>query len=77
MSNLSILASRCPVMGKAMASRGPMAPGSSFRNQYGSIRSFGEYSGKARLHTSGLQAATVDSALIRNDRNGMNNAFCS
>lgn len=71
MSNLQILANRCPVMGKAMAVQASKSFKAPFRVPYTAARSFGEYRGKARLHTSGVQAATVDTAMVQETVNGM------
>lgn len=68
MSNLQVLAHRCPVMGQAMAVQsartGVAATG---------LRAFSSHTkaSKARIHTSRLsQARTVDAPIIEGHENG-------
>ncbi|KAI9862960.1 MAG: mitochondrial 5-aminolevulinate synthase [Trichoglossum hirsutum] len=55
MSNLQIMAKRCPIMGKALAVQ-------SARNGLGGMRAYGM--GKARLHTSSLKEARAVDASV-------------
>lgn len=71
MSNLQILANRCPVMGKAMAVQAAKSFKTPLRAPYSPARRFGDYGGKARLHTSGVPLATVDTAMIQDKADGM------
>lgn len=62
MSNLQVLARRCPIMGKAMAVQTAKSGNAPLGGVYGGIRA---YHGKANLHTTRSQRATVDSEMIR------------
>ena len=67
MSNLQVLARRCPVMGKAMAVQTAKSGNAPLGGVYGGIRAS---SGKANLHTTTSQRATVDSDIVRPARAG-------
>ena len=68
MSNLQVLARRCPIMGKAMAVQTVKSGNAPLGGVYGGIRAYG---GKANLHTTRSQSATVDSDMIRPGKGGM------
>ncbi len=67
-SNLQILGRRCPVMGKAMAVQSARTGNTALNGVFGGVRSYG---GKAKLHTSRAQHATVDTGVLRRDVDGM------
>lgn len=61
MSNLQVLARRCPIMGKAMAVQGAKSGIASLGGVFGGARAYG---GKAKMHTTRAQKATVDTGLL-------------
>lgn len=67
MSNLQVLARRCPVMGKALAVQSAKNGNSALGGVYGGVRAYG---GKAKLHTTRAQHATVGSDVIRPQKHG-------
>lgn len=67
MSNLQVLARRCPVMGKAMNVQAAKTGANSLNGVYGGVRAYG---GKAKIHTSRPQKASVASDMLRNDSPG-------
>lgn len=68
MSNLQVLARRCPVMGKAMAVQRAKTGQCSLNGVFGGTRAYG---GKARIHTTGKHHATVAPDVARREQNGM------
>ena len=70
MSNLQVLARRCPVMGKAMAVQTAKAGHCGLGGVFGGARAYGGYGGKAKLHTSGAQQASVAPDVVRSDNEG-------
>lgn len=67
MSNLQVLARRCPVMGKAMAVQSAKTGQCSLNGVFGGTRAYG---GKARMHTTGQHHATVAPNVMRREQNG-------
>ena len=65
MSNLQVLARRCPMMGKAMAIQTAKTGNTVLGGVFGGARAYGSFSGKAKLHTSRVNHATVDTSLLR------------
>ncbi|KAL8756130.1 MAG: hypothetical protein Q9199_003158 [Rusavskia elegans] len=65
MSNLQVLARRCPMMGKAMAIQSAKTGNNALNGVFGGARAYGSRSGKAMLHTSRVNHATVDPGLLR------------
>ena len=61
MSNLQVLARRCPVMGKAMAAQSAKTGHPGLGGVFGGVRAYG---GKAKLHTTRTQYATVDGETV-------------
>ena len=68
MSNLQILARRCPVMGKALAVQSAKNGNAALGGVFGGVRAYG---GKARLHTTRIQHATVGNDVLRPDNDGI------
>ena len=68
MSNLQILARRCPVMGKALAVQSAMNGNAALGGVFGGVRAYG---GKARLHTTRIQHATVGNDVPRPGNDGI------
>ncbi len=69
MSNLQVLARRCPVMGKAMAAQSTKNGQCGLNGVFGGTRAYG---GKARMHTTGKQHANVATGnVIGSEQNGM------
>ena len=68
MSNLQVLARRCPVMGKAMAVQSANHGQCNLNGVFGGSRAYG---GKAKIHTTGKQHASVASNMIRRDKDGI------
>ena len=64
MSNLQILARRCPVMGKAIAIQSAKRGSGGLNCALGGTRSYG---GKAKFHTSRVQRASVAPDVVRHD----------
>lgn len=76
MSNLQVLARRCPMMGKAMAVQSAKYRNSALGGVFGGVRGYGTYSGgKAKLHTSRVNHATVDHGLLRHRENRQSPSF--
>lgn len=65
MSNLQVLARRCPMMGKAMAIQTAKTGNIALGGVFGGVRAYGSLSGKAKLHTSRVKHANVDHGLLR------------
>ncbi|CAF9904503.1 mitochondrial 5-aminolevulinate synthase [Imshaugia aleurites] len=61
MSNLQVLARRCPVMGKAMNAQAAKSGTNLLNGVFGGVRAYG---GKAKMHTSRPQKASVASDLL-------------
>ena len=70
MSNLQVLARRCPMMGKAIAIQTAKTGSNGLAGVFGGARAYGTYSGKAKLHTSRVSNATVDYGVLRQRNNG-------
>lgn len=66
-SNLQVLARRCPVMGKAMAVQSAKAGNAALGGVFGGARAYG---GKAKLHTTRAQHATVGSDMLTPGKDG-------
>ena len=67
MSNLQVLARRCPVMGKAMAVQSAKTGQCGLNGVFGGTRAYG---GKAKIHTTGVPHANVAPNLLRRDEHG-------
>lgn len=67
MSNLQVLARRCPVMGKAMASQSARSNNAVLSGVFGGSRA---YTGKARMHMSRIQRANVEPSVHRDQEDG-------
>ena len=67
MSNLQVLARRCPVMGKAMKVQAAKTGTNPLSGVFGGVRAYG---GKAKIHTSRPQKASVASEMMRNEPRG-------
>lgn len=68
MSNLQVLARRCPVMGKAMTVQSVKNNNNVLNGVFGGVRAYG---GKAKIHTSRAQQANVAPNLLRRENNSM------
>lgn len=66
MSNLQVLARRCPVMGKAMAVQTAKTGTNPLNGVFGGARAYG---GKAKIHTSRAQQASVAPDVLRREDN--------
>lgn len=73
MSNLQVLARRCPVMGKAMAVQTAKSGKCGLNGVFGGVRAYG---GKAKIHTSRAHQASVAPNLIRREEDGMRDQSC-
>ena len=67
MSNLQVLARRCPMMGKAMAVQGAKSGIPTLGGVFGGARAYG---GKAKLHTTRAQKATIDPGVLGHREHG-------
>ncbi|KAL8839802.1 MAG: hypothetical protein Q9176_004205 [Flavoplaca citrina] len=65
MSNLQVLARRCPMMGKAIAIQSVKPSNNPLSGIFGGARAYGTRGGKANLHTSRVNHATVDPGVLR------------
>ena len=65
MSNLQVLARRCPMMGKAIAVQSAKPNNNPLSGIFGGARAYGTRGGKANLHTSRVNHATVDPGVLR------------
>jgi len=68
MSNLQVLARRCPIMGKALAVQSARTGNAALAGVFGGVRAYG---GKAKLHTTRVREATVGAGVLRLPDNGM------
>ncbi len=68
MTNLQVLARRCPIMGKAMAVQSARTNNTALTGVFGGVRA---YSGKAKLHTTRAREATVGAGVLRRPDDGM------
>ena len=68
MSNLQVLARRCPVMGKAMTVQSAKNSNNVLNGVFGGVRA---YSGMAKMHTSRAQRANVAPDVLRRENNSM------
>lgn len=68
MSNLQLLARRCPIMGKAMAVQGAKGGIPSLGGVFGGARAYG---GRAKLHTTRPHKATVDTGVLGHREHGL------
>lgn len=67
MSNLQVLARRCPIMGKAMVAQSAKTGYCGLNGVFGGTRAYG---GKASIHTTGKYHASVASTITRREQNG-------
>ena len=72
MSNLQILARRCPIMGKAMAVQTAKTGHPGLCGAFGGVRAYG---GKAKLHTTRYNYATVDNDTVPHKINGIDQSI--
>lgn len=72
MSNLQVLARRCPVMGKAMAVQSAKTGRNGLAGTFGGARA---YHGIAKIHTTRVNGANVASEVVRRNEHGMMAAF--
>jgi len=70
MSNLQVLARRCPVMGKAMAVQSAKNNPCRLNGVSGGVHEY-EYGGKAKLHTTTIQHADVAINMLRREDPGL------
>ena len=68
MTNLQVLAKRCPIMGKAMAVQSARGGKNALGGAFGGTRAYG--SGKAKIHTTRAKMATVDTDVFRRNEPG-------
>ena len=68
MSNLQVLARRCPVMGKAMAVQGAKPSSNPLNGVFGGVRAYG---GKAKIHTSRARHAQVAPDVLKRENSRM------
>lgn len=68
MSNLQVLARRCPVMGKALAVQSCNAANVSLTGAFGGAKAYYSRLSRANMHTTGTQkASAVDVASLRRE----------
>ena len=69
MSNLQVLARRCPVMGKALAVQSAKYGNATLAGAYGGVRAYHTKVGRANIHTTApKEAQAVDIPTVRQDR---------
>jgi hypothetical protein len=68
MSNLQVIARRCPIMSKALAVQSSRNGSSALAGVFGGTRG---YKSKAGLHTTRVNAATVDTQIPRQRNEGL------
>ena len=68
MSNLQVLARRCPVMGKAMAVQSAKTSNNPLNGVFGGVRAYG---GKAKIHTSRARQAQVAPDVLKRETSRM------
>ena len=69
MSNLQVLARRCPVMGKAMTVQSAKNNKNVLSGVFGGTRA--HHGGKARIHTSRAHHASVEPEVVRRENDGI------
>src|SRR5438270_13158106 len=57
MSNLQVLARRCPIMGKALAVQSARSGNTALAGAFGGVRAYHSKVGRAKLHTSSSKEA--------------------
>ena len=72
MSNLQLLARRCPIMGKAMAVQTAKTGNPALCGAFGGVRAYG---GKAKLHTTRYNYATVDNETVPRKIEGTDQSY--
>lgn len=66
MSNLQVMARRCPIMGNALAVQSARAGNATLAGAYGGVRAYHAKVGRAKLHTSSSkEAQAVDVGIMR------------
>ena len=70
-SNLQVLARRCPVMGKAIAVQAAKTGHCGFNGVFGGTRAYGGYGSKAKLHTTRAKHASVAENMLRRENQGV------
>lgn len=66
MSNLQVLAKRCPIMGKALAVQSARSGNSALAGAFGGVRAYHSRVDRAKLHTSAPKTAqAVDIETLR------------
>ncbi len=71
MSNLQVLARRCPVMGKAIAVQSAKTSNNPLNGVFGGVRAYG---GKAKIHTSRVRHAQVAPDVLKCESSRM--SYC-
>lgn len=66
MSNLQVLARRCPIMGKALAVQSSRSANSALSGAFGGVRAYHAKVDRAKFHTGASKEAQVDVGVNRN-----------
>lgn len=78
MSNLQIVARRCPIMGKALAVQSSRTGDAALAGAFGGSRAYHSKVPRARLHTTRPnEAQAVDSSPLRKDHSMSNDKDCN
>jgi 5-aminolevulinate synthase len=66
MSNLQVLASRCPIMGKALAVQSSRSANTALAGAFGGVRAYHAKVDRAKFHSASSKEAQVDVGINRN-----------
>ena len=66
MSNLQVLAGRCPIMGKALAVQSSRSANSALAGAFGGVRAYHSKVDRAKFHSATSKEARVDVGINRN-----------
>jgi 5-aminolevulinate synthase len=76
MSNLQVLARRCPIMGKALAVQSARSGNSALGGVFGGVRAYHSRVHRARLHTSAPKEAQAVELDNLRAKGGMSRLLC-
>lgn len=66
MSNLQVLAGRCPIMGKALAMQSARSGNAALAGAFGGVRAYHAKVDRAKFHSAASKEAQVDVGINRN-----------
>ena len=76
MSNLQVLAGRCPIMGKALAVQSARSANSALAGAFGGVRAYHGKVDRAKFHSTASKEAQVNVGLNRSGEGTVTNLDC-